>query len=71
MMGRALERLLAVPAGNVLAIRGLGDCILKSATVTTSPAAFPLAAMEHQAEAIVQVYIFPPVTRTALLALKA
>lgn len=55
MMGRALERLQAVPAGNVLALRGLADAILKSATVCSGPAAFPLAAVQHQAEAIVQV----------------
>lgn len=60
MMGRALERLPAVPAGNVLAVRGLRDAVLKSATLTASPAAFPLAAMEHQAAAIVQVRLDVP-----------
>lgn len=55
MMGRALERLSAAPAGNVVAIGGLEEAVLKSATLTTTPAAPPLEPVEHQAEAIVQV----------------
>lgn len=55
MMGRALERLSAASAGAVVALRGIGAYVRKSATLTASPAAFPLAAMEYQAEAIVQV----------------
>lgn len=55
MMGRALERLSAAPAGNVVAIGGLEEAVLKSATITTTPAAPPLAPVEHQADAIVQV----------------
>jgi ribosome assembly protein 1 len=55
MMGRALEWLPAVPAGNVVAIGGLQDTVLKSATLSTTPAACALAPVEHQAEAIVQV----------------
>lgn len=49
MMGRALERLDAVPAGNVLAIFGLETAILKSATLASSPACRPLAPMTFQA----------------------
>lgn len=48
MMGRALERLPAVPAGNVLAIAGLDACILKSATLSDSPCCSPLAPMTFQ-----------------------
>lgn len=55
MMGRALERLSAAPAGNVVAIGGLEEAVLKSATLASTPAAPPLAPVEHQAEAIVQV----------------
>lgn len=57
MMGRALEWLQAVPAGNVVAIGGLQDTVLKSATICSTPAAPALAAVEHQAEAIVQVRV--------------
>ncbi len=48
MMGRALERLPAVPAGNVLAMAGLETAILKSATLSSSPCALPLAPMVFQ-----------------------
>lgn len=58
MMGRGLERLTAVPAGNILAIGGLQDVILKSATVSSTPACPPLAPMLFQAAPIVQVCTF-------------
>jgi hypothetical protein len=54
MMGRALERLEAVPAGNVAAIAGLQEAVLKSGTIVSTPAAPALAQVTHQAEAIVQ-----------------
>lgn len=48
MMGRGLDRLQQVPAGNVVAIGGLGTAILKSATITSSLACRPLAPMLFQ-----------------------
>lgn len=48
MMGRGLDRLQQVPAGNVIAIGGLGTAILKSATITSTPACRPLAPMLFQ-----------------------
>ena len=51
MMGRGLSRLHEVPAGNVIAIGGLGTAILKSATITSTPACRPLAPMLFQASA--------------------
>ena len=48
MMGRGLERLSEVPAGCVLAIGGLERCILKSATLSSTPACHPLAPMLFQ-----------------------
>jgi hypothetical protein len=48
MMGRGLERLSEVPAGCVLAIGGLERCILKSATLASTPACRPLAPMLFQ-----------------------
>ena len=48
MMGRGLERLSDVPAGCVLAIGGLERCILKSATLSSTPACRPLAPMLFQ-----------------------
>ncbi|GAX83661.1 hypothetical protein CEUSTIGMA_g11086.t1 [Chlamydomonas eustigma] len=59
MMGRALERLSSVPAGNVLAIAGLGSVILKSATVCSTPCCRPLAPLTFQSAPIVKVAIEP------------
>ena len=49
MMGRGLERLAEVPAGNVAAFGGLGTAILKSATLSSTPCCRPLAPMMFQA----------------------
>ncbi|CAK0786123.1 hypothetical protein CVIRNUC_009336 [Coccomyxa viridis] len=59
MMGRGLERLSDVPAGCVLAIGGLERCILKSATLSSTPACRPLAPMLFQASPIVRVAVEP------------
>ena len=48
MMGRGLERLEQVQAGNVLAIGGLEAAILKSATLSSTAAATPIAPMTFQ-----------------------
>ena len=48
MMGRGLDRLQQVPAGNVIAIGGLGTAILKSATITSTSSCRPLAPMLFQ-----------------------
>ena len=48
MMGRGLDRLQQVPAGNVIAMGGLGTAILKSATISSTPACRPLAPMLFQ-----------------------
>ncbi len=44
-----------VPAGNVLAISGLDAAVLKSATLSSTPACRPLAPLMFQAAAIVMV----------------
>lgn len=59
MMGRALERLPQVPAGNVCAIAGLDTAILKCGTLAGSPAALPMAPMTFQAAPIVRVALEP------------
>ncbi|PNW73585.1 hypothetical protein CHLRE_13g564950v5 [Chlamydomonas reinhardtii] len=59
MMGRALERVDKVPAGNVLAIAGLETAVLKSATLASTPACRPLAPLMFQAAAIVMVAVEP------------
>ncbi|KAK9794308.1 hypothetical protein WJX73_002877 [Symbiochloris irregularis] len=59
MMGRALEKVAQVPAGCVLAVGGLDQVILKSATLSSTPHCFPLAPMLFQAAPIVRVALEP------------
>ncbi|KAL4448964.1 hypothetical protein ABPG77_007681 [Micractinium sp. CCAP 211/92] len=59
MMGRGLERLQEVPAGNILALAGLDLAILKSATVASTPLCRPLAPMLFQSAPIVRVAVEP------------
>ncbi|XP_070758069.1 elongation factor-like GTPase 1 isoform X1 [Enoplosus armatus] len=59
LMGRELEELEEVPAGNVLGIGGLEDCVLKSATLSTSPACPPFTPLNFEATPIVRVAIEP------------
>uniref|UniRef100_A0A8C9TFM2 Elongation factor-like 1 n=1 Tax=Scleropages formosus TaxID=113540 RepID=A0A8C9TFM2_SCLFO len=59
LMGRELEELEEVPAGNVLGIGGMEDWILKSATISTSPACPPFTPLNFEATPIVRVAIEP------------
>uniref|UniRef100_H2N1G5 Elongation factor-like 1 n=1 Tax=Oryzias latipes TaxID=8090 RepID=H2N1G5_ORYLA len=57
LMGRELEELEEVPAGNVLGIGGLEDFVLKSATLSVSPACPPFTPISMEATPIVRVAI--------------
>nr|XP_046243837.1 elongation factor-like GTPase 1 isoform X2 [Scatophagus argus] len=59
LMGRELEELEEVPAGNVLGIGGLEECVLKSATLSSSPACSPFTPLNFEATPIVRVAIEP------------
>ncbi|XP_038557988.1 elongation factor-like GTPase 1 [Micropterus salmoides] len=59
LMGKELEELEEVPAGNVLGIGGLEEYILKSATLSTSPACPPFIPLNFEATPIVRVAIEP------------
>ncbi|KAM3626069.1 uncharacterized protein V6R79_022109 [Siganus canaliculatus] len=59
LMGRELEELEEVPAGNVLGIGGLEECVLKSATLSTSPACSPFTPLNFEATPIVRVAVEP------------
>uniref|UniRef100_A0A8C6WET9 Elongation factor-like 1 n=1 Tax=Neogobius melanostomus TaxID=47308 RepID=A0A8C6WET9_9GOBI len=59
LMGRELEELEEVPAGNVLGIGGLEDFVLKSATLSSSPACPPFTPLNFEATPIVRVAIEP------------
>ncbi|GLJ44353.1 hypothetical protein SUGI_0929110 [Cryptomeria japonica] len=59
MMGRGLEPVATASAGNIVAIRGLGQQILKSATLTSTLCCWPFASMTYQAGPILRVAIEP------------
>uniref|UniRef100_A0AAY4BDA4 Elongation factor-like 1 n=1 Tax=Denticeps clupeoides TaxID=299321 RepID=A0AAY4BDA4_9TELE len=59
LMGRELEELEEVPSGNVLGIGGMEEWILKSATISTSPACPPFTPLNFEATPIVRVAIEP------------
>ncbi|KAJ0001585.1 hypothetical protein NQD34_001381 [Periophthalmus magnuspinnatus] len=59
LMGRELEELEEVPSGNVLGIGGLEEFVLKSATLSTSPACPPFTPLNFEATPIVRVAIEP------------
>ncbi|KAL3681346.1 hypothetical protein R1sor_024302 [Riccia sorocarpa] len=59
MMGRGLEPLEKATAGHLIAIRGLGQQILKTATLSSTPYCWPFASMRFQAAPIVRVAIEP------------
>nr|XP_057934508.1 elongation factor-like GTPase 1 isoform X2 [Doryrhamphus excisus] len=59
LMGRELEEQEEVPSGNVLGIKGLEEFVLKSATLSTSPACPPFTPLNFEASPIVRVAIEP------------
>ncbi|XP_008403314.1 elongation factor-like GTPase 1 isoform X2 [Poecilia reticulata] len=59
LMGRELEELEEIPAGNVMGIGGLEDCVLKTATLSASPACSPFTPLNFEAAPIVRVAVEP------------
>lgn len=59
LMGRELEVLDCVPAGNVLGIGGLQDHVLKSATIANTVMCPPFTALPMEARPIVRVAVEP------------
>ncbi|KAI5101216.1 elongation factor-like GTPase 1 [Silurus meridionalis] len=59
LMGRELEELDEVPAGNVLGIGGMEEFILKSATISSTAACPPFTPLNFEATPIVRVAIEP------------
>jgi elongation factor 2 len=59
MMGRYVEPIEDVPAGNTVGLVGVDQYILKSATITTSEAAYPLVSMKFSVSPVVRVAVEP------------
>jgi len=57
MMGGALARVGAAPAGAVACVGGLDDAVVAAATLSSTPAARPLAPVSLQASPIVRVAV--------------
>ncbi|KMZ67546.1 Elongation factor Tu family protein [Zostera marina] len=69
MMGQGLKAVPSATAGNVVAIRGLGQYILKSATLSSTRNCWPFSSMMFQVSPTLRVAIEPsnPEDSTALL----
>lgn len=59
LMGRELDTLDSVPAGNVLGIGGLESHVLKSATISSTVSCPPFTALPIEARPIVRVAVEP------------
>jgi ribosome assembly protein 1 len=59
LMGRELESLTSVPAGNVLGIGGLENYVLKSTTISSTLACPPFTALPYDVRPIVRVAVEP------------
>ena len=59
LMGRELESLDTIPAGNILGIGGLENHVLKSATISSTVACPPFTALPIEARPIVRVAVEP------------
>lgn len=59
MMGQGLKPVASASAGNVVAIRGLGQCILKSATLSSTKNCWPFSSMVFQVAPTLRVAIEP------------
>ncbi|XP_048338101.1 elongation factor-like GTPase 1 isoform X2 [Sphaerodactylus townsendi] len=59
LMGREQQQLEEVPVGNVLGIGGLQEFVLKSATLSSSPACPPFTPLNFEATPIVRVAVEP------------
>lgn len=59
MMGQGLKPVASVKAGNVVAIRGLGHHILKSATLSSTRNCWPFSSMAFQVSPTLRVAIEP------------
>lgn len=46
LMGRGLERLECIPAGNIFGLGGIKEHILKTATLSSEPFCFPLSSVQ-------------------------
>lgn len=69
MMGQGLKPVAAAKAGNIVAIRGLGHHILKSATLSSTKNCWPFSSMTFQVSPTLKVAIEPsdPVDMGALM----
>jgi len=59
MLGQGLKPVASVAAGNVVAIQGLGQHILKSATLSSTKNCWPFSSMMFQASPMLKVAIEP------------
>jgi len=59
MMGRKVEIIDNLPAGNTVGIVGIDQCLVKSGTIADSENAFPMKNMKYSVSAVVRVAVEP------------
>ncbi|OII73721.1 GTPase translation elongation factor 2 [Cryptosporidium ubiquitum] len=59
MMGRYVEQIPDVPAGNTVGLVGIDQYLLKSGTITTSETAYNIASMKYSVSPVVRVAVRP------------
>nr|UGN13547.1 elongation factor 2 [Placilonga atlantica] len=59
MMGRSVEQVADIPAGNTCALVGVDNYIIKSGTISTFEGAYPMAVMKFSVSPVVQVAVEP------------
>ena len=62
LLGRELEELQEVKAGNIVGIGGLENYILKSATISSNPACTPFVEITQSAAPILRVAVEPEIS---------
>jgi elongation factor 2 len=61
MMGRKVENLQNCPCGNIIAVVGIDQYLVKSGTITTSEIAYPIKAMKFSVAPVVRIAVQPKI----------
>jgi len=59
MMGRSIENLGSAPAGNLVALVGIDQSIIKTATITTLETAYNISSLKFTVAPVVQISVKP------------
>jgi elongation factor 2 len=57
MMGKNVESVSEIPAGNTCAIIGIDNCLVKTGTIATHPDSYPIKSMSYSVSPVVRVAV--------------